>query len=166
MFLLGSLLPLESCSSEPHWLFRPYSSEREHSGWYACWTLHWVLCTVLDLWEESTYEFMDFMNTRSKHNAFSIQNQIRSKVLTTELCELYCDDLRLAVTWSEPENRAWAVWQLKGGLWSQSHAHLPVYSVLEATEEVVEPFSQSFSPLRLLDRVEDRQPSAESGLCH
>ena len=40
----------------------------------------------------------------------------------------------------------------------------PVYSVLEVTEEVVEPFSQSFSPLRLPGRLGDRKPSAESGL--
>lgn len=42
----------------------------------------------------------------------------------------------------------------------------PVYSVLEVMEEVVDPFSQSFSPFLLLERLGDRKPSAESGLKH
>lgn len=42
--------------------------------------------------------------------------------------------------------------------------HKPVYSVLDVTEEVVDPFSQSFSPFLLLERLGDRKPSAESGL--
>lgn len=41
---------------------------------------------------------------------------------------------------------------------------LPVYSVLEGVEEVVESFSQSFSPLRLPAEGQDEKPSAESGL--
>lgn len=41
---------------------------------------------------------------------------------------------------------------------------LPVYSVFDVTEDVVDPFSQSFSPFLLLDRLGDRKPSAESGL--
>lgn len=41
---------------------------------------------------------------------------------------------------------------------------LPVYSVLDVTEDVVDPFSQSFSPFLLLERLGDRKPSAESGL--
>lgn len=40
----------------------------------------------------------------------------------------------------------------------------PVYSVTDVTEEVVDPFSQSFSPFLLLVRLGDRKPSAESGL--
>lgn len=43
---------------------------------------------------------------------------------------------------------------------------LPVYSVLDVTDEVVDPFSQSFSPFLLLERLGDRKPSAESGLKH
>ncbi len=43
---------------------------------------------------------------------------------------------------------------------------LPVYSVLDVTEEVVDPFSQSLSPFLLLERLGDRKPSAESGLEH
>lgn len=43
-------------------------------------------------------------------------------------------------------------------------ATLPVYSALDVTEEVVDPFSQSFSPFLLLERLGDRKPSAESGL--
>ena len=43
---------------------------------------------------------------------------------------------------------------------------LPVYSVLDVTEEVVDAFSQSFSPFLLLERLGDRKPSAESGLQH
>lgn len=43
---------------------------------------------------------------------------------------------------------------------------LPVYSVLDVTEDVVDPFSQSFSPFLLLERLGDRKPSAESGLQH
>lgn len=43
---------------------------------------------------------------------------------------------------------------------------LPVYSVLDVTEDVVDPFSQSFSPFLLLERLGDRKPSAESGLEH
>lgn len=43
---------------------------------------------------------------------------------------------------------------------------LPVYSVFDVTEEVVEAFSQSFSPFLLLERLGDRKPSAESGLEH
>lgn len=39
-----------------------------------------------------------------------------------------------------------------------------MYSVLDVTEDVVEPFSQSFSPFLLLERLGDRKPSAESGL--
>lgn len=42
----------------------------------------------------------------------------------------------------------------------------PVYSVLDVTEDVVDPFSQSFSPFLLLERLGDRKPSAESGLQH
>lgn len=41
---------------------------------------------------------------------------------------------------------------------------LPVYSVFDVTEDVVDPFSQSFSPFLLLERLGDRKPSAESGL--
>lgn len=41
---------------------------------------------------------------------------------------------------------------------------LPVYSVLEGVEEVVESFSQSFSPLRLPAEGQEEKPSAESGL--
>lgn len=40
----------------------------------------------------------------------------------------------------------------------------PVYSVPEATEDVVDAFSQSFSPLRLLQRLGDRKPSTDSDL--
>lgn len=40
----------------------------------------------------------------------------------------------------------------------------PVYSVLDVTDEVVDAFSQSFSPFLLLERLGDRKPSAESGL--
>lgn len=40
----------------------------------------------------------------------------------------------------------------------------PVYSVFDVTEEVVDAFSQSFSPFLLLERLGDRKPSAESGL--
>lgn len=43
---------------------------------------------------------------------------------------------------------------------------IPVYSVFDVTEEVVDPFSQSFSPFLLLERLGDRRPSAESGLSH
>lgn len=43
---------------------------------------------------------------------------------------------------------------------------LPVYSVFDVTEDVVDPFSQSFSPFLLLERLGDRKPSAESGLQH
>lgn len=39
-----------------------------------------------------------------------------------------------------------------------------MYSVFDVTEEVVDPFSQSFSPFLLLERLGDRKPSAESGL--
>lgn len=42
--------------------------------------------------------------------------------------------------------------------------HPPVYSVLDVTDEVVDAFSQSFSPFLLLERLGDRKPSAESGL--
>lgn len=45
-------------------------------------------------------------------------------------------------------------------------AILPVYSVLDVTEDVVDAFSQSFSPFLLLERLGDRKPSAESGLEH
>lgn len=41
---------------------------------------------------------------------------------------------------------------------------LPVYSVFDVTEDVVDAFSQSFSPFLLLERLGDRKPSAESGL--
>lgn len=41
---------------------------------------------------------------------------------------------------------------------------VPVYSVLEGVEEVVDSFSQSFSPLRLPADGQDEKPSAESGL--
>lgn len=41
---------------------------------------------------------------------------------------------------------------------------VPVYSVLDVTEDVVDPFSQSFSPFLLLERLGDSRPSAESGL--
>lgn len=41
---------------------------------------------------------------------------------------------------------------------------LPVYSVLEGVEEVVESFSQSFSSLRLPAEGQEEKPSAESGL--
>ena len=47
-----------------------------------------------------------------------------------------------------------------------SEVFLPVYSALDMTEEVVDPFSQSFSPFLLLERLGDRKPSAESGLKH
>lgn len=43
-------------------------------------------------------------------------------------------------------------------------AILPVYSALDVTEDVVDAFSQSFSPFLLLERLGDRKPSAESGL--
>lgn len=43
---------------------------------------------------------------------------------------------------------------------------LPVYSVLDVTEDVVDPFSQSFSPFLPLEPHGDRKPSAESGLEH
>lgn len=41
-----------------------------------------------------------------------------------------------------------------------------MYSVLDVTEDVVDPFSQSFSPFLLLERLGDRKPSADSGLEH
>lgn len=41
---------------------------------------------------------------------------------------------------------------------------IPVYSVLEGVEEVVESFSQSFSPFRLPVDGQDENPPAESGL--
>lgn len=40
----------------------------------------------------------------------------------------------------------------------------PVYSVPEATEDVVDAFSQSFSPFRLPQRLGDRKPSTDSDL--
>lgn len=39
-----------------------------------------------------------------------------------------------------------------------------MYSVPEATEEVVDAFSQSFSPLRLPQRLGDKKPSMDSDL--
>lgn len=44
------------------------------------------------------------------------------------------------------------------------HRHAPVYSVPEATEEVVDAFSQSFSPFRLPQRLGDKKPSTDSDL--
>lgn len=41
---------------------------------------------------------------------------------------------------------------------------IPVYSVLEGVEEVVESFSQSFSPFRLTVEGQDENPPADSGL--
>ena len=51
--------------------------------------------------------------------------------------------------------------------WTKHDLHQPdspVYSALDVTDEVVDPFSQSFSPFLLLERLGDRKPSAESGL--
>ena len=39
-----------------------------------------------------------------------------------------------------------------------------MYSVPEATEDVVDAFSQSFSPFRLPQRLGDRKPSTDSDL--
>lgn len=39
-----------------------------------------------------------------------------------------------------------------------------MYSVPEATEEVVDAFSQSFSPFRLPQRLGDKKPSTDSDL--
>jgi hypothetical protein len=50
--------------------------------------------------------------------------------------------------------------------WQRGGPNVPVYSVKEVTEEVVEAFSQSFSPFLLFDRLGERKPSAESGLKH
>ncbi len=50
--------------------------------------------------------------------------------------------------------------------YSMCYVVLPVYSVFDVTEDVVDPFSQSFSPFLLLERLGDRKPSAESGLKH
>lgn len=44
------------------------------------------------------------------------------------------------------------------------HRHEPVYSVPDATEEVVDAFSQSFSPFRLPQRLGDKKPSTDSDL--
>lgn len=41
---------------------------------------------------------------------------------------------------------------------------VPVYSVLEGVDEVVESFSQSFSPFRLPVEGQEENPPAESGL--
>lgn len=41
---------------------------------------------------------------------------------------------------------------------------IPVYSVLEGVDEVVESFSQSFSPFRLPVEGQEENPPAESGL--
>lgn len=41
---------------------------------------------------------------------------------------------------------------------------IPVYSVLEGVEEVVESFSQSFSPFRLTVEGQEENPPADSGL--
>lgn len=41
---------------------------------------------------------------------------------------------------------------------------IPVYSALEGLDEVVESFSQSFSPFRLPVEGQEEKPSAESGL--
>ena len=41
---------------------------------------------------------------------------------------------------------------------------VPVYSVLEGVEEVVDSISQSFSPLRLPADGQEEKPPAESGL--
>lgn len=41
---------------------------------------------------------------------------------------------------------------------------IPVYSALEGVDEVVESFSQSFSPFRLPVDGQEEKPSAESGL--
>lgn len=46
----------------------------------------------------------------------------------------------------------WKVWRI------------PVYSVLEGVEEVVESFSQSFSPFRLTVEGQEENPPADSGL--
>lgn len=43
-------------------------------------------------------------------------------------------------------------------------AALPVYSVLDVSEDVVDALSQSFSPFLLLEPLGDRKPSAEPGL--
>lgn len=51
-------------------------------------------------------------------------------------------------------------------IFCRENVSLPVYSVLDVTEEVVDPFSQSFSPFLLLERLGERKPSAESGLDH
>lgn len=40
----------------------------------------------------------------------------------------------------------------------------PVYSVPEATDDVVDAFSQSFSPFRLPQRLGDKKPSTDSDL--
>lgn len=51
-----------------------------------------------------------------------------------------------------------------GRYFSDCCCHWPVYSVAEATEEVVDAFSQSFSPLRLPQRLGDKNPSTDSDL--
>lgn len=44
------------------------------------------------------------------------------------------------------------------------NVEVPVYSALEGVDEVVESFSQSFSPFRLPVEGQEEKPSAESGL--
>lgn len=62
---------------------------------------------------------------------------------------------------ASPHNiQIYKMWSLNG----KRISGLPVYSVLEVTEEVVDAFSQSFSPFLLLERLGDRKPSTESGL--
>ena len=89
--------------------------------------------------------------------------------------------------WVEPYHRHWFTWKWPPALATVSHrssvcsapgitsqplsnrfprtgGHSPVYSVPEATDDVVDAFSQSFSPFRLPHRLGDKKPSTDSDL--
>ena len=65
---------------------------------------------------------------------------------------------------SRKKKRYHATYSGRGDVSTSRACIVPVYSALEGVDEVVDSFSQSFSPFRLPVEGQEEKPSAESGL--